>query len=295
MTLLAIDIGGTSIKYGIFSQDGKQLSKLWSKATPLTETDNFIVDSLFEIVTEVKTEYELEGITISTAGVVDSEKGDIVFSGPTVPNYTDTPIKSLVEEKFHIRCEVENDVNCAALGEYWKGEGKDSQSLALITIGTGVGGALIVEGEVWKGYAKSAGEIGYLPLNSNDLLQDKASTTALVKEYEKAVELPNQNGKIIFERALSGEEEAIQAIDSIIDPLTDGLLSIIYLFSPETLVIGGGIAEQKDYLESRIMKSVENKIIGQRFLPKNIKCAKLGNAAGMIGAVYNFNRRQSVM
>lgn len=294
MTLLAIDIGGTSIKYGLFTKDGKKRSNILNKATPITETDNDIVGCLYTIISEIREHYKIEGVTISTAGVVDSEKGEIIFSGPTIPNYTHTPLKELVETKFDLTCEVENDVNCAALGEYWKGEGRDSQSFALITIGTGVGGALVVNGELWKGYAQSAGEIGYLPLNSKYMLQDQASTSALVKEYSKTVGSAGHNGKVIFDRALSGEIEAVRAIDSIIESLTDGILSIIYLFSPEAIVIGGGIAEQKDYLESRIISQVKNKVIGHRFLPKTIKCAELGNTAGMIGAVYNFNSKHSL-
>lgn len=288
MNILAIDIGGTSIKYAVFDQHGKMLTEILNKETTKTETDNYILERLYELINETKDAYEIDGITISTAGVVDSQTGTVVYSGPTIPGYSNTPLSDIISDSFNVPCEVENDVNCAALGEYWKGEGVGSQSLALVTIGTGVGGAVIINGQLWNGFNHSAGEIGYIPLEDGSLLQDRASTSALIKKYEESSNSQGINGKMIFEKAKSGEKVAIEAIGSILNTLTQGLLSIIYILAPETVIIGGGIAEQKEYLEERISKNINEKVIAKRFMPKKIKCAHLGNAAGMIGAVYNY-------
>ena len=296
MTILALDIGGTAIKYGIFDSCGFAVTALFEKATPKSESTNFIVEMITQIIKDMNKHHLIEGIAISTAGVVDSQTGHVIFAGPTIPGYTNTPIKQTIEKLFQIPCEVENDVNCAALGEWWKGAGKDSPSLVCVTIGTGVGGAVILNGQLWHGAAHSAGEIGYLPMPSGRTLQEEASATALVANYSFLSSTPSNqlNGKIIFEKAKSGEVKAIKAIDNMLVALNQGLLAVAYLISPDTIVIGGGIAAQKEYLEDKIETKLKQQIVSERMLPKKIVCAKLGNTAGMIGAVYHFVKRHPI-
>lgn len=293
MGILAIDIGGTAIKYGLFTSAGVRLTEIYEKATLTTSTENFIMETVDEIIREMKALHEVEGVAVSTAGVVDAESGTVIFSGPTIPGYTNTSIKKVIEDTANVPCEVENDVNCAALGEFWKGAGEGSESLACVTLGTGVGGAIIIEGKLWKGATHTAGEIGYLPLSENRMLQEAASTNALAEYYSKKKNLPVEkvNGKVIFEQAKAGEKEAIEAIEHTLEALNQGLLALTYLFAPETIIIGGGIAAQKEYLEERIHNNLRNGIIAERFMPKTIRCAELGNTAGMIGAIYHFNEK----
>lgn len=297
MDILALDIGGTAIKYGIFDSSGSILTDVYEKKTPKSETTNSIMEAVTEITKKMKEEHKIEGIAVSTAGIVDSQEGCVVFAGPTIPGYTNTRIKQFMEASFAIPCEVENDVNCAALGEWWKGAGRGSDSLVCVTIGTGVGGAVILNGHLWKGNAHSAGEIGYLPMPSGRTLQDEASATALVTHYGLLSGIPtNQlNGKIIFEKARSGEPEAIKVIDHMLMALNQGLLAATYLLSPDTIVIGGGVAAQKEYLENIIEAKLKEQIISTRMLPGKIKCAELGNAAGMIGAVYHFTEKHGTL
>lgn len=290
MSILALDIGGTAIKYGLFDSSGLAVTALYEKATPKSKSTNYIMEMVTQIIKDMNKNHLIEGIAISTAGVVDSKTGTVVFAGPTIPGYTNTPIKQTIERLFRIPCEVENDVNCAALGEWWKGSGKDSHSLICITIGTGVGGAVILDGQLWHGSAHSAGEIGYLPMPSGRMLQEEASATALVADYSLLSSVPAKqlNGKIIFENAKSGDVKAIKAIDNMLDALNHGLLAAAYLVSPDTIIIGGGIAAQKEYLENKIAAKLKQQIVSERMLPKRIACAELGNTAGMIGAVYHF-------
>lgn len=294
MNILALDIGGTAIKYGLLDSSGSIRTELYEKSTPKSETTNYIMETVIQIIKEMKEEYMIEGIAVSTAGVVDSQSGKVIFSGPTIPGYTNTPIKQIIEDSFGIPCEVENDVNCAALGEWWKGAGKGSHSLMCVTIGTGVGGAVILNGQLWNGAAHSAGEIGYLPIANGVMLQEKASATALVANYSLLSSIPvsQLNGKIIFEKAKAGEANAVKAIDEMLTALNQGLLAATYLISPDTIVIGGGVAVQKEYLENKIVAKLEQQIMSAHMLPKKIKCAELGNSAGMIGAVYHFKEKQ---
>ncbi|SFH71830.1 ROK family protein [Pisciglobus halotolerans] len=293
MSILALDIGGTAIKYSLFDSSGVPLTITYEIPTPKTETDNHIIDAVDQIIIEMKRNHDIAGVAVSTAGVVDAEKGTVVFAGPTIPGYTNTPIKQWIEETAAVPCEVENDVNCAALGEFWKGAGKGSRSLVCVTVGTGVGGAIILDGKVWKGSTHSAGEIGYLPLSSGHTFQDEASTTALVRNYSQMSSFPVEelNGKIIFKKAKAGDADAARAIDELIASLNQGLLTIAYLIAPDMIVIGGGIAAQKEYLENKINDKMKNSIVSERLMPKSIRCADLGNTAGMIGALYHFKEK----
>ena len=295
MQILALDIGGTAIKYGVFNSCSSVLKDIYEKDTPKSETTNYIMKTVIKIIKDIKEKQNIDGIAISTAGVVDSRAGTVVFAGPTIPDYTNTPIKKIIENSFNIPCEVENDVNCAALGEWWKGAGKGSNSLFCITIGTGIGGAVLLNGQLWTGATHSAGEIGYLPMPSGGSLQEEASATSLVANYSLLSRIPiNQlNGKIIFEKAKTGDVDAIKAIDNMLNALNQGLLAATYLLSPDTIVIGGGIATQKEYLENKIETKLKQQIISARMLPRKIKCAELGNSAGMIGAVRHFTEKHS--
>lgn len=296
MYILAVDIGGTAIKYGIFNAQGEQVGEVNQVPTIKSETDNAIMETIIDLVYDLKQNYDLKGIAISTAGMVDPKEGSILFAGPTIPGYTGTKIKERIETICDIPCEVENDVNCAALGEWWKGAGQGSDALFCVTLGTGLGGALILNGTLWTGATYSAGEIGYLPMNNGNTLQDEASVTRLIARYTElsGVDSKDINGKFIFDQLYLGDQYAQQALEEVLDALNYGLLAAIYLIAPDTIVIGGGIAAQKEYLTTKITENLYQSSIDQRILPKNICCATLGNKAGMIGAVYHFICQQGI-
>lgn len=293
MYYICIDIGGTSIKYGVLNEKGEIFLEGKIK-TKITLNDNSILKDVKDVIRKIKKEYskyEINGICVSSAGVVDSELGKIIFSGPTIPNYTNTEIKKEIEKEFGLQCEVENDVNCAGLGEYWLGAGKGKKSMVCVTIGTGIGGSIILDGKLLKGTGFTAGEIGYMNVNGNHI-QEIASTTALVdlvhkRKKEKGISV-KLNGLEIFGLAKKGDEICIEAIDTILENLSIGLVNIIYLLNPEIIVIGGGIAEQKEYLQKKIIEKVNKKLISDSFRKTKIEMAQKGNNAGLFGALYNF-------
>lgn len=290
---LCIDIGGTAIKYGIYNDKGKEKQDVSSILTTQTAKGTEIMDTLFEIVSLAKRTYTLSGICISSAGVVDSELGRIIYSGYTIPNYTGTEIKSILEQKFDIRCEVENDVNCACLGEFWQGAGRGARSLACLTVGTGIGGALMLGGHLIHGYSYTAGEIGYMNISEQNF-QDLASTTSLIKRVTERKNLANEeklNGKIIFELAKQGDIICNEEIDFMVEKLVVGIANILYLFNPEVLVLGGGIMAQKEFLEGKINIALANKIVDPLFNQTKLKFAEKGNDAGMLGALYHFRNK----
>ena len=294
MYYICIDIGGTSIKYGVLSEKGEIFID-GTVSTKVTEKENFILSDVKKLVRNILDEYrnyEIKGICVSTAGVVNPEKGEIAYAGPTIPKYTGTKIKEELEKEFSISCEVENDVNCAGLGEYWKGAGKGSKSMVCLTIGTGVGGSVILDGKLLNGIGYTAGEIGYMDVNGS-YIQNIASSRYLVEKVQKEkVEKEGITDAItgvdIFELAKKGDEICIAGINEIISNLAVGVRNIIYLLNPEVIVIGGGITAQKEYLEEKIRKEVNDGMISDMFRKTRIELAQQGNQAGLLGALYNF-------
>ena len=294
MYYICIDIGGTSIKYGVLSEKGEIFID-GTVSTKVTEKENFILSDVKKLIRNILDEYrnyEIKGICVSTAGVVNPEKGEIAYAGPTIPKYTGTKIKEELEKEFSISCEVENDVNCAGLGEYWKGAGKGSKSMVCLTIGTGIGGSVILDGKLLNGIGYTAGEIGYMDVNGS-YIQNIASSKYLVEKVQKEkVEKEGITDAItgvdIFELAKKGDEICIAGIDEIISNLAVGVRNIIYLLNPEVIVIGGGITAQKEYLEEKIRKEVNDGMISDMFRKTRIELAQQGNQAGLLGALYNF-------
>ena len=294
MYYICIDIGGTSIKYGVLSEKGEIFID-GTVSTKVTEKENFILSDVKKLVRNILDEYknyEIKGICISTAGVVNPEKGEIAYAGPTIPKYTGTKIKEELEKEFSIPCEVENDVNCAGLGEYWKGAGKGSKSMVCLTIGTGIGGSVILDGKLLNGIGYTAGEIGYMDVNGS-YIQNIASSKYLVEKVQKEKEEKEGitdaiTGVDIFELAKKGDEICIAGIDEIISNLAVGVRNIIYLLNPEVIVIGGGITAQKEYLEEKIRKEINDGMISDMFRKTRIELAQQGNQAGLLGALYNF-------
>lgn len=294
MYYICIDIGGTSIKYGVLSEKGEIFID-GTVSTKVTEKENFILSDVKKLVRNILDEYknyEIKGICVSTAGVVNPEKGEIAYAGPTIPKYTGTKIKEELEKEFSIPCEVENDVNCAGLGEYWKGAGKGSKSMVCLTIGTGIGGSVILDGKLLNGIGYTAGEIGYMDVNGS-YIQNIASSKYLVEKVQKEKEEKEGitdaiTGVDIFELAKKGDEICIAGIDEIISNLGVGVRNIIYLLNPEVIVIGGGITAQKEYLEEKIRKEINDGMISDMFRKTRIELAQQGNQAGLLGALYNF-------
>ena len=294
MYYICIDIGGTSIKYGVLSDKGEIFID-GTVSTKVTEKENFILSDVKKLIRNILDEYrnyEIKGICVSTAGVVNPEKGEIAYAGPTIPKYTGTKIKEELEKEFSISCEVENDVNCAGLGEYWRGAGKGSKSMVCLTIGTGIGGSVILDGKLLNGIGYTAGEIGYMDVNGS-YIQNIASSRYLVEKVQKEKEEKEGitdaiTGVDIFELAKKGDEICIAGINEIISNLAVGVRNIIYLLNPEVIVIGGGITAQKEYLEEKIRKEVNDGMISDMFRKTRIELAQQGNQAGLLGALYNF-------
>ena len=291
MNILAIDIGGTMIKYGLVSSDGEILStdKIETEAEKGLENILNKIDNIFKRYKENNP----VGIAVSGTGQINGIIGKVIGGNPIIPNWIGTNLVKILEKKYNLPAVLENDVNCVALGEKWIGAGKDLSNFICLTIGTGIGGGIILNNQLFRGENFVAGEFGHTLIKKGEFEQF-ASTTALIRLVkEKTGKI--LNGKEIFDLEKKEIVEYQEVISEWIENLTDGLSSIIYCFNPANIILGGGVIGQGEALINRIKNSLFKKI-GLQFKEKlNIIQAKLGNNAGMIGASYllleKFNKR----
>lgn len=292
MKVIGLDIGGTAVKYGLLDENGVIL-ELGEFPTEAEKG----VENLFKNICGVIDKYlsdDILGIAVSGTGQIDGTIGKVIGGNPIIPGWIGTNLVEKLEDRYKIPAVLENDVNCAALGEKWLGAGKNSENFVCLTIGTGIGGGIILNGNIFRGDTYVAGEFGHIQIvkGGEECLCGKkgcyeryASATALVKMVKEKTG-KTLNGKEIFELEKSGDKEIKEIVDRWIDYFTDGLSTIAYIFNPPLVVIGGGVTKQGEYLLNRILVSLNSKLGINYKKNLKIKFAELGNNAGILGAEY---------
>lgn len=285
---VSIDIGGTSIKYGLIDEGGRIIVRK-ERNTEAAKGGRAILAKVFEIIEGFLQQGSIDGVCISTAGMVDPEKGEIVYAAPLIPEYTGTKFKESIEAYFHVPCEVENDVNCAGLAEAVSGAGAGSNLVLTLTIGTGIGGSLIMNQKIFHGFSNSACEIGYMHINGSDF-QSLGAASILTSKVSFLKNEPADlwDGRHIFAEAKKGDSICNQAINEMVDILGIGIANICYVVNPEVVVLGGGIMAQEEFLKGQIEAAVNRRLIPHIAKHTRIAFAKHKNDAGMLGAYYHF-------
>ena len=295
---VTIDIGGTAIKYGLTDRQGNFTAKKNRPTLAREEGGEGIVRKVVEIVRQYQAEMPIAGVAIDTAGIVNPVTGEIVFAGEnSFPGYSGMPLGKLVHEACGIPCVVENDVNAAALGEYWQGAAKGAESAFMMTVGTGIGGCFILDGKAWHGAGFSAGEAGFMRLHGEPrIFEEVASARAMLVEAAAShnVSLAELTGEQVFAWAFAGDADAVVAIEHMVDNLAEGIANIYCLLNPEVFVLGGGIMAQQDYLRPRIEQRLETLLVPAMRTATRLEFARLGNDAGMVGALYSLLTSQTI-
>ncbi|XCP86430.1 ROK family protein [Roseburia hominis] len=292
MRLIVVDIGGTSIKSAVCEEG--LLGKKQETDTQAARGGDFVVSELIRIIHSLG---EADGIGVSTAGQVDVVSGTIRYANENIPGYTGTRLKEILEREFEVPVVIENDVNAAALGEAHYGAAKGIADFLCLTYGTGVGGAIIQGGEVWRGISGSAGEFGSMITHGecvtagrriSGCYEEAASTAALVRNVSRR--FPHlTSGRQIFERLeLPGVREEV---DAWLEEIVHGLVTIIHIFNPGCIVLGGGVMGQA-YVAESVKERVYRRIMPS-FAEVRIMPAELGNAAGLWGVAYLIQKRLS--
>ena len=286
MKILAFDIGGTEIKYA-FCDENFNLTEKKSIPTNAHEGGKRIIERIVEII---KSCNGVDRVGISTAGQVDSVKGEIVFATDSIPGYTGTKIKEIIEAETGIPAAVENDVNSAALGEAIFGAAKGCSDFICLTYGTGIGGAIYFDNKLFTGSSFSAGEFGHIITHAGGrkcscggvgCYEAYASAGALVRNVAEKLG-KKMNGREIF--ANFDNPEIRLLIDEWIDEIVIGLKSLVYIFNPSLIVAGGGIMNEA-YITDEINKRMQKELMASY---RNVKIVKalMGNDAYKLGAAY---------
>lgn len=287
---VCLDIGGTSIKHGVIDHSAVFLEHA-ETATVAYQGGAAVLKKVIGIIEQYQKRYELAGICISTAGVVDFRNGEILHAGITLPGYTGIAVKQQLEDHFQMTCRIENDVNCVGLAEHLSGAARGCASSLCLTVGTGIGGSVIIDNKIFHGFTGSAGEVGYMHLDGGTF-EELGSADALVKKVaaKKHCAAAALDGRIIFELAGEGDAICILAIDEMVDVLGRGIANICFVINPEIVVLGGGIMNQQEYLYDRVNDRMKHYLSG--LLPAarmtRLAFAEHGNCAGMLGAFFHF-------
>lgn len=290
---MGVDIGGTNIRLGIVDDKGKIL---YRKRFPTLKEQgkDEVITRLLKAIADVKknSKYPIRRIGIGCPGPLDSRKG-IVLSPPNLPGWNKVPLKNIVQKRFNLPVVLENDANCFALGEKWRGAAKGCKDIVCLTLGTGIGGAIILNGALYTGKDGFGGELGHMSINfdgpkcgcgKRGCLEAYASATALVKRYKGK---QNVTSEEIYKLALRGDRRAKKVLKETALYLGVAISNFVNAFNPEIVVLGGGLAKAGDSIFPEIRRIVRK--ISLKPLLRNLKIvpAKLSEDAGIIGAAWS--------
>ncbi len=306
---IGIDVGGTNVKIALVDDRGKII---YSNSVPTRAemgyeyTVNNIKQAIYDLMKETKlTTKDIEGIGFGFPGQVDYKAG-IVRNAPNIPGWVEVPIAKLIEDEFKIPTRVDNDVRCAALGELNYGAGKGCENLICITVGTGIGSGLIINGKLVRGATNAAGEIGHIKLQIHDgpicgcgdtgCLEAFASGPSIVAMAEDYI----RGGKstkfremasggeispyIVCEAAKAGDPVAKRIFTIMGEYIGIGLASVVNLLNPEKIIVGGGVADAGDLLLDPLRETLKKRAMKIAGAAVEVVPAQLGNTAGVIGA-----------
>lgn len=282
--VLGIDLGGTAIKLGRFAQDGTCLQTL-SIPTPQPATPEAVLVDMVGAIAEIDPEQRAVAIGVGTPGPTDAT-GRIARVAINLVGWQDIPLADWLEAKTGRPTVIANDANCAGLGEAWLGAGRWYRNLILLTLGTGVGGAIILDGKLFVGHHGTAGELGLITLNPdgppcNSGNQGSLEQYASVQAIRRRIGMePDELGAM----ALAGDPKALEFWQDYGRDLGAGLTSLIYVLAPEAIVIGGGVSASADFFFPAVQTEIERRVLPSSRAGLQLLRAELGNQAGIVGA-----------
>ena len=304
---IGIDLGGTFIKGGIVDENGNILLSD-QVPTEKEQGENKVVENIAFLVEKLLKSLNIDkslvvGVGMGVPGMIDSASGLVVYSNNL--DWENFPIAKLLSEKVSLPVKIANDANVAALGEAKFGCGKDYKTSVLITLGTGVGSGIVLDGKLFEGNRSAGAELGHMVIRADGekctcgrkgCFEAYASATALIRETKKAMQenkqskmwskysLDTVDGKTAFD-FYDTDISAKKVVDEYVENLGIGLTNIANVFRPEVIMLGGGVCAQGENLTLPLRSHLSSKIFaGSRGPSVDIRIATLGNRAGILGA-----------
>lgn len=299
--VLAIDLGGTHLRAALVDNTGRILKQI-KRETPKGDSPGCIVNAIVEAERELRLDNQgVVAASVMVPATVDKARA-IVVQAPNLPCLDEFPLKHALEEKFGWPVVLENDANAAAVGEMWLGAARGFRNVICVTLGTGVGGGVILDGKLWRGSDGSAGEIGHTSVDPFGGLQCKcgnegclemfASATAIVRmANESLTDFPQSTlrgkeltAEKVYEAGLEGDELALSVFDRVGKYLGVGLVTLINLLNPEIIVIGGGVVNGWSLFERPMREEIAARAFRAQIGKVKIVLAECGDNAGLLGA-----------
>ncbi len=282
MPILCFDIGGTDIKYGIVENE-VILEKGSMPTNPYLGQEN-VSNRLLEVTKEFQKKYEIEGVGISVAGCVDFNYAKVIAGPESIPEFNNWDFRE-VFGKLGLKAVADNDVNCFGVAEGKSGAAVKFNNFLTMTVGTGIGGAIVLNGEMWRGLNFQAAEFGRMLIEGGKY-EAQAATSALVRSARIAG-LTAGNGLDVF--ALYDEKNpiAVKVVTEFYHKLALGIANLVYIFNPEAIIIGGGISNRKTFA-TELKKELKKIMVPAFYDTVKIYNAAYKNDGGIMGAYYNY-------
>jgi len=308
--VLGVDLGGSKILTAVVNIEGEMLSRDHS-ITPAAKGPEAVIQAMLESAERALSQAgiaaaELEAICIGAPGLSSPETG-VLFTSPNLPGWKDVPLRDIIEDKMGVKTLLINDANAAALGELYFGAAKGARNFICITLGTGIGGGIVIDGEIYAGSLGTAGEIGHMTIDANGpkcncgntgCWEMLASGTALEREARRRItdgaettilnyaegDINKVNAEAVHKAAQNGDTLAKEIIAQTGYYVGVGLANLINIFNPELIVIGGGLSNIGDMLLEPAYKAAGERAYRAAFDSVRFARAELGRNSGVIGA-----------
>ncbi|MFY0760250.1 ROK family protein [Metabacillus dongyingensis] len=298
MELAAVfDIGGTSVKSAVMNSDGKVIESNVHQTPP--QGNNEIFTMLIDQTEEYKQKYPIKGIALSVPGAVDVHTGNVFFAGAV----TDLQNKRVKEELkcLKLPIELENDANCAALAEKWKGNAIANNHFVVLTVGTGIGGSIFINNELYRGRQGMAGEFGLMCLQITEklpLLMETATLSRLGSTWNLIDRVNNRlhqayTGEEIFDLYQKKNQVITEEVEAFFTALAVGTVNIIHSLAPEKILFGGGVSSQEAFIS--LLKDKIGLIRPEALELTNIDHCRYFNQSGLLGALHHYHRQRNIV
>jgi len=310
MYYIGIDLGGTFIKAGLVDENGKIILKSsipTGKERPYQEIIRDMAMLVKQIIKDAQIdEKDVKSIGIGSPGTPDNKAGILVYAN-NLTNFENVPLRTEIQKYIDIPVILDNDANCAALAESVAGAARDAQNSVTITLGTGVGSGVVIDGKVYSGFNYSAAEMGHMVIKMDGeqctcgrkgCWEAYASATGLIEQTKRAAmenkdslinslvdgDLSKIDAKTAFDAAKQGDETGRKVVGQYIKYIAEGLINVINIFAPDVVVIGGGVSKEGEYLLKPLRELVYKDVYFKGEPQTQIRVAQMGNDAGIIGA-----------